>query len=57
MPSVIEQILIEFHIGAVALARPALARLASVHVTTAPSRLKRKSAPARKSQVCSDRYS
>ncbi|OXG10337.1 hypothetical protein C366_06794 [Cryptococcus neoformans Tu401-1] len=32
--------------SAVALARPALVRLASVHVTTAPSRLKRKSAPA-----------
>lgn len=33
-------------IGAVVLAQPALVPLASVHVTTAPSRLKKKSAPA-----------
>lgn len=34
-------------IGAVVLPQPALVPLASVHVTAAPSRLKKKSAPAR----------
>lgn len=45
-PTVIEKVLIDFEIGAVVLARPALVLPASAHVTTAPSRLKKKSAPA-----------
>lgn len=47
MPSLIEQILTDLDSGVVVLGQPALVPLASVHVTTAPTRFKKKPTPAR----------